>query len=171
MAFIRCVTCCSSHPWWYLVHYECHGSQASQGWPSPGLSTNRLSEGPTRDERGSATETLSAAAPGSAPPARHRSDLPSVLVPCPSDGESVVGAFWSLWGEVVHTNRAEKPAKGTSNNKGPCGAQWKQSWLPSRSLANHPMRLAKAEGSPTSLPVCQGDNRPNYPSCSKKKNP
>lgn len=80
----------------------------------------------------------------------------------------MVGAFWSLLCEVMHTNRAEKSAKGKSNNKALTELSGSSPGFRPTLLLNHPMRLAKAEGSPTSLPVCQGDNWPNYPSCSKK---
>lgn len=67
---------------------------------------------------------------------------------------------------VCHMKHTEKPARGKSNIKALVELSGSSpGFLP---VTTRPVRLAKAEASLTSLPVCQGDNWPNYPSCSKK---
>lgn len=67
---------------------------------------------------------------------------------------------------VCHVKHTEKAVRGKSNIKALVELSGSSpGFLP---VTTRPVRLAKAEASPTSLPVCQGDNWPNYPSCSKK---
>lgn len=67
---------------------------------------------------------------------------------------------------VCRMKHAEKPARGKSNIKALVELSGSSPGF--LSVTYRPVSLAKAEASPTSLPVCQGDNWRNYPSCSKK---